>query len=351
MSHAVGSHLADRARPAGTPLRLVNRPRAFTLVELLVVIAIIGILIALLLPAVQAAREAARRSQCTNNLKQLGIAMHNYHDTFKTFPAGSFNLRETPWPSNGTNWRALILPYIEQSSVHDQLSFTATSSFMAGNTNPLQGNRVLKNLLINTYRCPSCPNDPFENFANSNNTEGALVINYVGNQGAARPVPGIDPNMGTVDCGHGWSCNNGVLAANEAFQMAAILDGTSNTMLLGEQSGMVQPNATTVKRTISSNYYGGWYGTRHPRRINDPAGCTDLWQTGTSCLRYAINTKIASTGADLPYRNNTILNSQHPGGINVCLCDGSVRFISETVDFVNLKRIACRMDGQPAQVD
>ena len=96
----------------------VVRRRGFTLVELLVVIAIIGILVALLLPAVQAAREAARRMSCSNNLKQLALAMHNYHDVHKTFPLGSYNLREA-WPSNGSNWRSLILPYIEQQNAND----------------------------------------------------------------------------------------------------------------------------------------------------------------------------------------------------------------------------------------
>lgn len=328
--------------------RLLRKP-AFTLVELLVVIAIIGILIALLLPAVQAAREAARRSQCTNNLKQIGLAMHNYHDTHKVLPLGSFNLREV-WPSNGTNWRALILPFMEQTSVHDQLSFSMSSSFMAGNTDALKGNTVLRRLLISAYRCPSCSEDAFEDFQYSNNPERTLVVNYAGISGAARPVPGLDPNFGTKDCGHGWGCNNGMLAPNESFKLAACTDGTSNTMLLGEQSSIIQPSATQAPQTLSSNYYGGWYGSRHPRPTLD-ANCGDLWQTGTTCIRYAINLKIAAIGAERPYRSNTVLNSRHPGGVNVCLTDGSVRFVAETIDFDNLKRMACRRDGMPVTMD
>jgi len=129
---------------------LQRNRRGFTLVELLVVIAIIGILVALLLPAIQAAREAARRTQCTNNLKQIGLALQNYHDTHRSFPYGSYNLRET-WPSTGSNWRALILQFMEQGPVYEQLSFSSNSStFMAGGAapTPLLGNEVLKSLLI-----------------------------------------------------------------------------------------------------------------------------------------------------------------------------------------------------------
>jgi prepilin-type processing-associated H-X9-DG protein len=315
------------------------------LVELLVVIAIIGILVALLLPAIQMAREAARRTECVNNLKQIGIGLQNYHDTYRTFPLGSFNLREQ-WPSNGTNWRILILPFIEQSSVHEQLSFTSTSHFMAGGAaggSALLGNEVLRDLIIDAYQCPSSTIEPFEIAPVSNNSGIALNVHYVGIQGAARPVPGSNPNRGTRDCGHGWSCNNGILVANQCFRMSSVIDGTSNTMLVAEQSGRV----ADVNRT--SNYYGGWYGSRHPRTL-EASSCWDLWQTGTSCVRFAPNSDIVQTGAtERMYRNNTVINSEHPGGINVVLVDGSVRFITDTINFVNLKRLACRYDGEPIE--
>lgn len=316
-----------------------HRFSGFTLVELLVVIAIIGVLVALLLPAVQQAREAARRMQCSNNLKQIGIAVHNYHDTFGDLPYGSFNLREA-WPSNGTNWRALILPMMEQGNIVDNLQFTTVSSFMAGGaagSSALRGNEVLNGLVLEAYRCPSTDMDKLK----GHNNDLVMNANYVGNQGAARPVPGPDNTRGTKDCGHGWSCNNGVLVANENFNLASITDGTSNTMMVWEQSALLQ----NVNR--SSNYYGAWYGSRHPRPVNDPAGCGDLWQTGTTCLRFAPNSNIVQTGAtDTMYRNNTMVNSNHPGGVMGCLSDGSVHFFPETTDFETLKRIACRYDGQ-----
>ena len=264
----------------------------FTLVELLVVIAIIGILVALLLPAVQAAREAARRMQCTNNLKQMGIALHNYHDTYKVFPYGSYNLREA-WPSSGSNWRVLIMPFIELGTVHEKLNFSSNPAvhFMAGGAAgaaALNGNDVLKNLDVPGYRCPSSTIKPFDIAPGSNNSGIALNVHYVGNQGAARPVPGLDPNAGTADCGHGWSCNNGMLCPNQTFSMGECKDGTSNTFIVEEQSGLVGDTVANPPRNRTANYYGGWHGSRHPRTVTSGA-CGDLWQTGTSCVRFAPN--------------------------------------------------------------
>lgn len=325
---------------------MLSKRRGFTLVELLVVIAIIGILVGLLLPAVQAAREAARRMSCSNNVKQIGLAMHNYHDTHRSFPYGSFNLREA-WPANGSNWRALLLPFIEQGNVYNQLSFTFTSNFMAGGAagaNAYRGNEVLRNLLIPTYRCPSTAFEPFEIAPVSNNNGQAMNISYVGIQGAARPVPGSDPTLGTFDCGHGWSCENGVLFPNGTTKIASITDGTSNVIFVSDQSGLVN----RVNRT--SNYYGGWFGSRHPRRISQ--GCGDLWQTGTTCVRFAPNSNIVQTGAtEAMYRNNTVINSMHTGGIEVGLADGSVHFIPNSIDFLTLKRLCCRLDGEVASIE
>ncbi|HRX78605.1 MAG TPA: DUF1559 domain-containing protein, partial [Pirellulaceae bacterium] len=133
-----------------------GRVSGFTLVELLVVIAIIGILVALLLPAVQAAREAARRMQCGNNLKQIGLSMHNYHDTYKTLPPGYLMKRTSPTvclPNlNSWGWGALLLPFMEQSPLHDKLKVGDISIFQAGATPALL---AAMNVSINSYRCPS----------------------------------------------------------------------------------------------------------------------------------------------------------------------------------------------------
>ena len=141
--------------------------RGFTLIELLVVMAVISILIALLLPAVQQAREAARRSSCQNNLKQLGLALHNYHDVHKTFPLGATAM--TDWAlKNGTNWRTAILPQLEQGPLFEQLDFENGSSF-AGDT--YTGNEVLRGLKLAVYLCPSSDLDPFDNPHAHSNTQ------------------------------------------------------------------------------------------------------------------------------------------------------------------------------------
>jgi len=250
-------------RPTG------KRSKGFTLVELLVVIAIIGILVALLLPAIQAAREAARRTECSNNLKQIGLGLQNYHDTYRKFPIGSFSLDiASSWPNNGTNWRVPIFPFIEQGALYDQLSFSKPASFRG---NAFSGSNVaLRRVLVEAYRCPS---SVINEFGGHNNTDAMNVL-YVGIQGAARPIPGPDPNRGTKDCNHGWSCNNGMLVPNETFGMESCTDGTSNVMIVAEQSAMV----ANVNRT--SNYYGGWFGTRHPTPMS--GSCGDLWQTGSN---------------------------------------------------------------------
>ncbi len=313
----------------------------FTLVELLVVIAIIGVLIGLLLPAVQAARESARRSSCSNNLKQMGLAFHNYANSKnEALPMGneSFN---PGWPNNGTNWRTRLLAYMEESAVYDQLSFTSAASFRS---NALSGgNEVLRNLLVSGYRCPSTTIPAFDNPGGSNNSGPVMMINYVGNQGAARNVPGSDPNKGTSDCGHGWSCNNGVLTPNQTWKFKDVTDGLSQTALVFEQSGL------TGGQNRTSNYFGGWFGPRHDRYIGHPSGCGDLWQTGGTCVRQQPNYQsIVGGQTDAMYRNNTAISSFHPNGVLALFCDGSVHFVGNSVSLDNLKRVACRHDGESA---
>jgi prepilin-type N-terminal cleavage/methylation domain-containing protein len=322
--------------------------RGFTLIELLVVIAIIAVLIALLLPAVQQAREAARRTQCRNQLKQIGLGLHNYLGNFEVFPFGSRAGRT--WSQSGikdgTNWRVSLLPYLDQSPLYNSLNFDG--SFGAGNTMSAayQGNAILSDAVVSVYLCSSSTLERFPqtyvDYAGQvksfNNQGRGLGIHYVGIMGAA-PTFAWAGQSGFRDCGHGWSCNQGLLTVNECKQLRDATDGASNTLLVGEQSGLTEG----ANRT--SNYYGGWSGARNSSKITD-SNCTDLWQTGTTCLRHPPNANFSDAGNGHPYRNNTVINSFHTGGVHVLLGDGSVRFLSNDVDFQTLKRLAIRDDGQ-----
>ncbi|QDT56801.1 putative major pilin subunit [Caulifigura coniformis] len=351
-----------------------RRARAFTLIELLVVIAIIAILIALLLPAVQQAREAARRSQCQNNMKQIGLALHNYESTYMTFPPGTRGGRtfSNAGVKDGINWRTSILPYIDQAPVFNQLDFA--SSFGAGQTaaqafanaaGQPSSNIVLSGLVVPGFLCPSSSLEVFPTSYTDhsgvvktqsatgggfNNNGRAMGIQYVGIQGAARNFDWIaNGNDGrNFDCGHGYSCVQGMLPVNENKSIASCTDGTSNTILVAEQSGLSGSVNGGPGTNRTSNYYGGWSGARQNWVPN--SSCTntsDQWQTGTTCLRWAPNSKFEHAGNSHPYRNNTIINSFHTGGVFVLLADGSVRFISDNIDFQNLKKLAMRDDGQP----
>ena len=322
--------------------------RAFTLVELLVVIAIIGILVGLLLPAVQAAREAARRMQCSNNLKQIGLAMHNYHDTNRRFPFGS--RAGSTWSQvgikDGTNWRISILPFLEQSSLYNSLNFGG--SFGGGSTAAVAfmgGNQILSGYVFPNYRCPSSALEVFPQTyitntggtGSFNNPGNGMGIHYVGLQGAAPTFTWTQ--AGYRDCGQGWSCDQGIMTVNESKSIGDITDGTSNTIIIAEQSGQVR------KTDLTSNYYGGWSGARRNYTVSG-ATCTDHWQTGTTCIRQPPNSQIDDPGNRVPYRNNTTVNSFHTGGIQVALADGSIHFISNSIDFQSFKAMAIRNDGQ-----
>jgi prepilin-type N-terminal cleavage/methylation domain-containing protein len=338
--------------------------RGFTLIELLVVIAIIAVLIALLLPAVQQAREAARRSQCQNNLKQIGLALHNYHDVHLTFPIGSRAgvLYDQAGTKNAVNWRFSILPMLEQSNIYNQANING--NFSAG-TDAAQayqgGNEFLRKLVVPIYRCPSSalelfPQTYFNNTgaAGSFNNQGmGMGIHYVGIMGAAPTFSFTSSTVQSIDnddCAHGWSCRQGLLTMNESKGMRNAIDGTSNTIIVSEQSGLSY-STTGVMSDRTSNYMGGWMGARRGYILTDTTSCRssprDHWQTGTTCIRHPPNSKIADAGNAHPYRNNTVINSFHTGGIFVLLADGSGRFISENIDFQSLKKLAMCADGQP----
>jgi prepilin-type N-terminal cleavage/methylation domain-containing protein/prepilin-type processing-associated H-X9-DG protein len=326
-----------------------RRSPGFTLIELLVVIAIIGILIGLLLPAVQKVREAANRMRCQNNLKQIGLALHNYHQVNERFPPGCI------YPVTSLNWRGLILPYLEQDNLYNTLSPTGSPLGNAswGGLNP---QLVKKELSV--YMCPSSTLDPFYGSVGGYNTDKALVHAYIGIAGATPdPIGRLGGSLCTTTMyANMVFANTGMLTVNQGIRIADCLDGTSNTIAVGEQSGLVGPN------DLRNSYRGGWAGAAmdgnyggdstgpHTQAFSvwcpTGTGTINAYTSGITVVGYRNNSKTAPGPANFAYSANTILNSFHPGGINVLLTDGSVRFVSDNVDFTNFQNLCVRDDGQ-----
>ncbi|NLY00817.1 MAG: DUF1559 domain-containing protein [Rhodopirellula sp.] len=301
------------------------RVRAFTLVELLVVIAIIGILIALLLPAVQAAREAARRSNCANNFKQVGLAAHNYHDTHRCLPSGSFAWNgatdcapaQSQTSFSGFGWATLILPFMEQGSLHDQLNFRQSATWPANYA--VQGN------VIQGYLCPSDP-------------QGGELISWTSalrpdgtNNGPTASDDYAMVSMAGVADSDNWVCTlnyakhftiaNGVMADRRGCRLADVLDGTSNTLMIAEVTG---GGPGSYRGFVWSNFTL----IDMANGINGPT----TRQGGISAASY--NFRLAGAA------------SYHPGGCHFAMADGSVQFISETIELRIVKALTTRAAGE-----
>ncbi len=313
----------------------------FTLIELLVVIAIIAVLIALLLPAVQQAREAARRSNCTNNMKQIGLALHNYHDTHGVLPPGSFG-------PNGLmpNWRLFIWPGIDQGALYNKMDFTSSTRSFSGNSNHANVT-ALSRYVISTYVCPSSSLDPCADLRpqTPSNPRGVQVPMYVGVAGATLgtsadfpagvPVGQYNTNYTSV------YTNNGMMLWNERVNFRDATDGTSNTIIVAEQSGLVGNG------DFRSGYYGGYRAATFTAAVpsSSTSNSLDWWSIGVSALRYRPNYNVQTAGNNMSYAANTNWNSFHPGGIQVLLTDGAVRFIPDNIDMDTLRKLASRNDG------
>ncbi len=323
-----------------------RRKQAFTLIELLVVIAIIAILVALLLPAVQQAREAARRTQCKNNLKQLGLALQNYHDVYTTFPFGARSQSGT-----GPSWMVGILPYVDQQALYNQFDMNVIKNGEAG---LLPNAQTVSGVRIPAYACPSSPLPETNSVLAGGVTYFHQTTSYVGIAGATNDngFPATrQVACCTADGNKGKLSADGILFPNGVVQMRDLTDGSSNTMIVGEASNYAV-DASGTKQRVDGSFGASWIsGTMSngtPPSFANPfsAALAPMPAYNITTLRYAPNSSYVNAGIYFNHGANNPLTSAHEGGVQVALADGSVRFISENLDIVIIKRLATRDDGQ-----
>ena len=306
--------------------------RGFTLIELLVVIAIIGILVALLLPAVQAAREAARRMQCKNNLKQIGLALHTYHDSHNTLPPSNCFAPRNKFQGD-VSILVRILPYIEQGSLHDTFDYTTSAS-------------ALQDLRIPTYVCPS------DVKARNNSPSVLFPPTYGFNRGEWFVW---DPNTGQY--------GTGVFNPNAKLGFSAITDGTSHTLAVAELKANVlvhggggQPTGPNVPRPATGTAVNAWLAPPDWTRNGWHEATVDQTGFTTAFPPNFNNTDFLSARENQPPPGGPVATafvygtvtsrSYHNGIVNVTLLDGSVRAVSETIDAGTWRALGSRSGGE-----
>jgi prepilin-type N-terminal cleavage/methylation domain-containing protein/prepilin-type processing-associated H-X9-DG protein len=306
--------------------------RGFTLIELLVVIAIIAILIALLLPAVQQAREAARRAKCKNNLKQIGLAIHNYHDTFRVFPPGYISRNVSSMdPASaetgpGFSWGTMILPYLDQGPLFEHFDFRDEC------TDPHNLDHGQE--LLTIFECPSDPGSERFTVNDGANDIELAKANYVGIYG-----------YGSVTMAPGNPNPPGLFYRNSKVKMADILDGSSNVLMVGERASAhdFQPGVAPV------DSYSTWYAA--VPGVTRPAGMmmASMTEGPASLILGHVGQSAPMLMHHPPNTTNHIVNfsSRHTGGMQFLMSDGSVHFLSENIDYDTFRFLGQRADGNP----
>ncbi len=308
----------------------MNRPRrnAFTLVELLVVIAIIGILVGLLLPAVQAAREAARRLQSQNNLKQLALACHNFHDARKHFPAAANYPKNNPRDTY-SGWVVPVLPYLEQGNVYEQY-YGAPNSIAQAHGIDSPAATVISTLLAPSDALGNTPHEVFAPGVNASYPNGRYVglTSYGCNGGTAAPNARLD---------------DGIFNYDTKTRMGDMTDGTSNTILVGERYGLDKYwSKLTGSKSNDLRGYSAWSG-----------GPFFSWRTTLAPMGYRLPESVAlvppAPGSaeylDIYYKRLTAFGSSSSMGGSLALADGSVRFVSSGVSLITFRELSTRASG------
>jgi prepilin-type N-terminal cleavage/methylation domain-containing protein/prepilin-type processing-associated H-X9-DG protein len=316
-------------------------PRGFTLIELLVVIAIIAVLIALLLPAVQSAREAARRIQCVNNLKQIGLAMQNYHDVMLSFPPGA---KYYGW---GT-WYHFTMPFLEQATLQNAYNFQGATNTTPSLSYSSPQNTTVSYARIATFQCPSDqPTAPLGGIVSGN-----YVCNY-GNTGTGYfqqtylGTPFLGAPFSWISAGPGSPVQPGATCYN----ISSITDGTSNTLLVSEtlqgQTGgsFPCPDLRGFIQYGSSSGFSAFLTPNSPLpdEITPCSGsaayCDYPFQNNPPC-------RFRANGADVYGAR-----SRHPGGVNTAFCDGSVRFVKSSVNPTTFQALSTTKGGEVISAD
>ncbi|MDR3639598.1 MAG: DUF1559 domain-containing protein [Isosphaeraceae bacterium] len=375
------------------------RPRgAFTLIEHLVVIAIIAVLIALLLPAVQAAREAARRAQCVNNLKQIGLALHNYHSSFDNFPTGALQVRDGTGALRGTDWglwspHALLLPYLEQTSLFNACNFAVPNQGNAGgNTTAMQATAITT--VVSGFLCPSSPPAVSPGFPSE--APPSLQANAPGNNYFASIGSSLNQYSGPYVSGQemgGAASPNGMFQVfGPPLRIADVQDGTSNTIAFSEwRTGDFDATKLSVPQDVIN--VGGTFPPNSGRyQLNQtmPYGGAGLNQWLQMCAQQApgslgnadknrswvgqewctgmfartLGNTVVAPNSRYPYcatviwggdfdgsNGNFGMSSYHSGGANVVMVDGSVKFLKDSTNQTVVWSLGSRAQGEIISAD